>query len=187
MFIAKFSIPFALLMGFVILPLLTFFLCRWLFPKRWGKKVGLAGACAVVGLFSYGLTFGFEEFRVRQVVYESADLPEAFDGYRIVQFSDLHLGTYGERRKWIVQRVVDSIMAQKADMIVFTGDLQNILPTENPPTTLTLSAPTGFCQNHPHNGCRSRSASRSVILLIINRNCCRSANRLSENSFAEHQ
>ena len=130
MFIAKFSIPFTLLMGFVVIPLLTFFLCRWLFHKRWGKKVGVVGACVVLGLFSYGLTFGFEEFRVRQVVYESADLPEAFDGYRIVHFSDLHLGSYGERRKWVVQRMVDSIMAQKADMIVFTGDIQNVWPTE---------------------------------------------------------
>ena len=86
MFIAKFSIPFTLLMGFVIIPLLVFFLCRWLLPKRWGRKVGAAGACVAIALFSYGLTFGFEDFQVRQIVYESADLPEAFDGYRIVHF-----------------------------------------------------------------------------------------------------
>jgi len=146
MFIAKFSIPFTLLMGFVIIPLLVFFLCRWLLPKRWGRKVGAAGACVAIALFSYGLTFGFEDFRVRQIVYESADLPEAFDGYRIVHFSDLHLGSYGERRKWVVQRMVDSIMAQKADMIVFTGDIQNVWPTEILPYNKMLSqlhAPDG--------------------------------------------
>ena len=99
-----------------------------------------------IALFSYGLTFGFEDFRVRQIVYESADLPEAFDGYRIVHFSDLHLGSYGERRKWVVQRMVDSIMAQKADMIVFTGDIQNVWPTEILPYNKILSqlhAPDG--------------------------------------------
>lgn len=146
MFIAKFSTPFTLLLGFLVVPLLVFFLCRWLLPKRWGRKIGAAGACVVFGLFGYGLTYGFEEFHVNHITYESSDLPEAFDGYRIVHFSDAHLGSYAARRQWVIQRVVDSILAQKSDMIVFTGDLQNVVPTEILPFKEMLSqlhAPDG--------------------------------------------
>lgn len=142
----QYSTPFLLLMGFVVVPLLSYALCRWLLPRRYGRKVGVVLACIAVALTGYGLTFGFEELEVKHIEYASADLPEAFDGYRIVQFSDLHLGSFGERRASYVRRVVDSIMAQKADMIVFTGDIQNIWPSEILPFVEELSrlhAPDG--------------------------------------------
>ena len=128
--IARFAIPFTMLLGFFILPVLSYALCRWLLPKRVAHRLGIACSCVVLGLFCYGLTFGFEQFEVHQLEYVSADLPEAFDGYRIVQFSDAHLGSYKGRRQWLMQRAVDSILAQRADMIVFTGDLQNVVPSE---------------------------------------------------------
>lgn len=129
-FIAHLATPLTLLLGFIVAPLLCYFLCRWLLPKHWRHKVGLMLASVAFGFFCYGLSFGFEQLEVHQVEYASADLPEAFDGYRIVQFSDLHLGSFEGRRQWYVQQVVDSILAQKADMIVFTGDIQNVWPTE---------------------------------------------------------
>ena len=137
--IARFAVPFTLLLGFVIVPLLSYVLCRWLLPKRVGRRLGTACACVVLGLFGYGLTFGFEQLEVHQLEYASADLPEAFDGYRIVQFSDAHLGSFKDRRQRLIQRAVDSIMAQKADMIVFTGDLQNVEPSEILPFKNILS------------------------------------------------
>ena len=75
-----------------------------------------------------------------------SDLPQSFDGYRIVQFSDAHVGTMTGWRKAMLQRAVDSIMHQRADMIVFTGDLQNIEPHELPEHLAQLSrlkAPDG--------------------------------------------
>ena len=146
MFVAHLATPLTLLLGFVVVPLVSYFLCRWLLPKRWGRKAGVMLACVVIGLFSYGLTFGFEELEVHQIVYESADLPEAFDGYRIVQFSDLHLASFDGHEKGYVKRVVDSILAQKGDMIVFTGDIQNVWPTEvlpYSPELRRLHAPDG--------------------------------------------
>lgn len=145
-FISYFSTPLTFLVGFVVLPLVSYFLCRWLLPKRWGRKAGIVLACILIGLFSYSLTFGFEQLEVRHVVYESADLPEAFDGYRIVQFSDLHLGSFKNHRGDYIPRMVDSILAQKGDMIVFTGDIQNIWPSETLPYSKELSrlhAPDG--------------------------------------------
>lgn len=61
---------------------------------------------------------------VRHVTIESHRLPPRFDGYRIVQFSDAHVGTYGADTTF-VSEYVDSINAQNADMICFTGDLVN--------------------------------------------------------------
>jgi hypothetical protein len=58
------------------------------------------------------------------------DLPTAFDGYKIVQFSDAHVGTMVGSREEILRRAVDSINAQNADAVVFTGDLQNKRPEE---------------------------------------------------------
>ena len=68
----------------------------------------------------------------------SADLPAAFDGYRIVQFSDAHVGSMTGSRQKLVQQLIDSINGQAADMIVFTGDMQNILPEELIPPMLSF-------------------------------------------------
>ena len=59
---------------------------------------------------------------VTRVELEFENLPEEFDGYRIVQISDLHLGTYNGNTK-LIEECVDSINALNADMICFTGDL----------------------------------------------------------------
>lgn len=135
-----------LLIGFVIAPLLCYGVCRWLLPRRWRRKAGIAGAAVIILLTAYGWTFGSQQLTVRPVTIVCSDLPQAFDGYRIVQFSDAHVGTMTGWRKAMLQRSVDSIMNQRADMIVFTGDLQNIEPHELPEHLAQLSrlkAPDG--------------------------------------------
>jgi predicted MPP superfamily phosphohydrolase len=92
------------------------------------------------------MTSGFEQLEVRKIEYASRDLPEAFDGYRIVQFSDAHIATFEGRREWMLQRAVDVMNQQHADMIVFTGDMQNLYPDELPPhqsVLRQLKAPDG--------------------------------------------
>lgn len=78
----------------------------------------------------YGSTIGFQRLNVNRQTYHSADLPKSFDGYRIVLFSDAHVGSYGSSQQWVLQQAVDSINAQRPDLIVFAGDLQNIEPAE---------------------------------------------------------
>ena len=136
--IARYAILFFFFVGAVVLPLLLTLLCRWLLPKKWRYKVALACTLIIWGAIGYGVFVGYEQLVVHQVEYASADLPEAFDGYRIVQFSDVHVGTMTGSRQQLLQRVVDSINAQKADMIVFTGDMQNIYPDELVPHIATL-------------------------------------------------
>ena len=134
--IARFAIPFFLVVGFLLLPAITYALCRWLLPKRYGRKVGIGLAAVIIALVAYGMTAGFRPLVVRQIEFASADLPAAFDGYRIVQFSDAHVGTMTGSRQEMVQQLIDSINAQHPDMIVFTGDMQNIQPDELIPSML---------------------------------------------------
>ena len=131
--IARFAIPFFFLMGLVVVPAAVALLCRWLLPRRIRRRAMLACTFIIWGVVAYGFFVGFQQFRVRRVELAFSDLPVAFDGYRIVQFSDAHVGTLTGSRQWMLQRAVDSINAQRADAIVFTGDMQNVYPDELPP------------------------------------------------------
>ena len=98
--------------------------------KNWGHHIGILLGSGVFTLFVYGLTYGVSEIRVKHVKLYFEDLPKSFDGYRIVHVSDLHLGTFNGWRSKILKAEMDSITQQKADLICFTGDLQNIRPEE---------------------------------------------------------
>lgn len=128
--IARYAVSFFIFMAFIVAPLAVFLMCRYFLPRRWGKKVGVCLAALMILFGLYGMFVGYQQLDIRHVEYSSRDLPEAFDGYRIVQFSDAHIGTMTHNRKWLLERAVDSILAQKGDMIVFTGDLQNVYPEE---------------------------------------------------------
>ena len=98
--------------------------------RNYGNLLGLLSVPIIVYILLYGAFVGFSKLEVNHQTYHSAELPEAFDGYRIVLFSDAHVGSYNGSRQWILQRAVDSINAQRPDMIVFTGDLQNTQPSD---------------------------------------------------------
>ena len=125
------------LVGLMVIPKLLFSLFS-LFG-RWGCRLGWAAVAIDLYILFYGTFVGFQKLEVRRVELCFADLPAAFDGYRIVQFSDAHLGTYTEKRQHLLKRAVDSINAQKADLIVFTGDIQNQRPEEIKPHIELLS------------------------------------------------
>ena len=130
--IARFAIPFFLLMALVVVPLGLALLFRYTLPRKVWRRTSIACTIILWALTGYGFLFGFQQLEVRHVEFASADLPEAFDGYRIVQFSDAHVGSMTGSRQWMLQRAIDSINAQHADAIVFTGDMQNIWPGELP-------------------------------------------------------
>lgn len=104
---------------------------------RW---VGIAGAvlgAAVFLLMWEGVFFGRFDTRVREVEVEIPGLPAAFDGYRIVQFSDIHVGSYGGDTAYMAS-VVDEINAMRPDVILFTGDAVNRHSAELRPFAATL-------------------------------------------------
>lgn len=101
--------------------------------KNWGNLVGTILALFVAYLTIYGLTAGVNKFEVNHVALQVKGLPPAFDGYRIVLFSDAHVGSFSGCRQALVREAYDSINAQQADAICFTGDLQNVKPDELEP------------------------------------------------------
>jgi len=80
--------------------------------------VGLATLFMVI----YGRTYGKERFQVKQVEFSSLDLPESFDGYKILHISDIHIGNW-EGNKKAIEKLVTLVNNQKADAIMITGDL----------------------------------------------------------------
>lgn len=92
--------------------------------RNWGDVIGMVLGISILYIIIYGSTKGFSQINVRQVDYTSSDVPKAFDGYKIVQFSDAHMPSFDHNRD-VLANSIDTILQQNADLIVFTGDLQN--------------------------------------------------------------
>lgn len=103
-----------------------------------GIYTGVVLGAMVLGVCWWGALVNRYQIDVEHTEISYADLPAAFDGYRIVQFSDAHVGTWGSDTAF-VSRLVDSINAQNADMIVFTGDFVNRETRELKPFVDVLS------------------------------------------------
>lgn len=83
---------------------------------------GLLSLALPVLAVAYGTLIERNSFKVKPVTVESPSLPEAFDGFRIVQISDIHLRSFAKRPE-ALRRAVDRINALGADVVCFTGDL----------------------------------------------------------------
>ena len=100
-------------------------------------RVGLGLAFLMFVIQTYGAVFGWRKLQVERPALQVSGVPPSFKGYRIVQISDLHLGTYGTDTRF-VKRLVDSVNACRPDLIVFSGDLINTSPDEIRPFIRTL-------------------------------------------------
>ena len=92
-------------------------------------SIGLAIALFSMAYLIYGATEGKQHFEIKEVDIESADIPQEFNGYRIVQLADIHAGSWGENTH-AMQKAVNIINNLRPDLIVFTGDLINNLASE---------------------------------------------------------
>ncbi|MHA6697552.1 metallophosphoesterase [Chryseobacterium sp. A301] len=93
--------------------------------------IGIASAAALSILFLDGVINGKYRHRVRKVKLKFKNLPKEFEGYRIVQISDLHSGSFLNPEK--LRPAFELINAQKPDLILFTGDAVNNLASEFEP------------------------------------------------------
>ena len=91
--------------------------------------ISLAISLLAMAYLVFGATEGKKHFQVKEVTIESEDIPQGFDGYRIVQLADIHAGSWGENTQ-PMQKAVDIINHLQPDLIVFTGDLVNNLASE---------------------------------------------------------
>lgn len=103
------------------------YLLHW--PRTPFTYAGLILAAINAGIILYGTFVGKTRFEVKEIIFQSPRLPEAFNGYRIVQLSDIHIGSW-EGNEQALQRAVELVNAQRPDLIVFTGDLVNHQATE---------------------------------------------------------
>lgn len=81
--------------------------------------------------FLYGVFQGRYNYRVIKHTMFFDDLPEAFDGYKLTQISDIHSGSFDNKEK--IEYAVDLINEQKSDVILFTGDIVNAVAEEMHP------------------------------------------------------
>jgi predicted MPP superfamily phosphohydrolase len=94
-------------------------------PERRKLISQLAVGLAAIPFASllYGMYRGKYNYKVLSYTLEYDDLPDAFEGFKIAQISDIHSGSFDNAEK--VQHGVDLVNAQQADVVLFTGDLVN--------------------------------------------------------------
>ena len=86
--------------------------------------IGAVLALIWLGISLYGIFYGWKKITVENVNITSPRIPSAFKGYKIVQLSDFHIGTYDLAPK-TVEKIVEKVNSLQPDLIVFTGDLVN--------------------------------------------------------------
>lgn len=91
-------------------------------------KSGFALSAGSFALANYGIIRGAHHYKINRVDVPIPNLPEELKGLKIVQISDIHSGSFWSKQG--VERGVEMILQEKADMILFTGDLVNDLAAE---------------------------------------------------------
>lgn len=154
------------LLGLFVVPKAVYTFCSfmghwvrvWCHGRHnWGNRIGFPVALFFVALWVYSITIGPRQLCVKHVDLYFSDLPKAYDGYRIAHISDLHVGSFSRGSRQILVRDIDSINALRPDLIAFTGDLENMQPSEVKPLMPVLSRMTardGVCSvlgNHDYS------------------------------------
>lgn len=109
------------------------------------RKTGVVVAMLLFVFSLYGITVGRSAYKVERVTVEIPGLSPAFDGFRVVQLSDLHLGSCGPRFRGI-PKLVERVNGLYPDLVVFTGDMVNNFASELDPwieVLRGLKAPMG--------------------------------------------
>ncbi len=91
-------------------------------------KSGIVLAAVPFTTLSWGIVSGAYDYRIRRQKLYLPNLPKAFHGMKIGQVSDIHSGSF--YNKVAVQGGVDMLLAEKPDVVFFTGDLVNNLASE---------------------------------------------------------
>lgn len=89
--------------------------------------LGIAAGSTLFGSLVYGFSNKYN-YQVKRLQLSYDNLPPSFKGLRIVQISDIHSGSFMNKKA--VEHGVNMIMKENADIILFTGDLVNDRATE---------------------------------------------------------
>ena len=150
--------------------------CHHAMPFAPFAYTGLGVVVLFLAIMFYGYRFGRFQLRVQHSTYTSYKVPAAFDGYKIVHISDLHLSSLADSPAFL-QRVIDTINAQHPDLICFTGDFVGFGVGEAMPFTNILrqlqatDGVTSVLGNHDfalyHHGLSSKQKEEKVEQLAI--------------------
>ncbi len=91
-------------------------------------KTGIIVASIPFLSLIYGMAFNAYNYKFRRMKLILSDLPASFDGFKIVQVSDIHTGSFLSTDP--LAHAVNLINEQKPDVVFFTGDLVNYRHTE---------------------------------------------------------
>lgn len=112
--------------------------------RNFTSKLALGMAAIPLGTMLYGILKTAYDFKIHRPRIKFKNLPASFDGFKIVQLSDIHTGSL--QNSYQLQKAIDLVMEEKPDLIVFTGDLVNNRTDEAFPFAsilAQLSAPYG--------------------------------------------
>jgi hypothetical protein len=97
----------------------TFFASR----RKFVSQIGLGLAAVPFLSLIYGIFEGRYNYKVIKQSIFFPDLPDAFDGFKITQISDVHSGSFDNPEK--IEYAIDLVNEQNSDLILFTGDIVN--------------------------------------------------------------
>ncbi|MEO8821172.1 MAG: metallophosphoesterase [Ginsengibacter sp.] len=89
--------------------------------------LGLAAGTTLFGSLIYGFSNKYN-YKVKRIKLSFDNLPEGFNGFKIVHFSDVHSGSFMNKKA--VEHGVEKIIAENGDLVIFSGDLVNDRATE---------------------------------------------------------
>ena len=128
------------------LPLNLYLLCRAIYVYfrdkkgknvEWLHKLGLALALVLFALVVVGVV-DRKNVQVRQAEVVLSDLPESFDGLKVVLMSDVHVGNIDGKRDYL-NRLTDIVNSYNPDVVMLCGDLVNVEASEGEGTDSTFT------------------------------------------------
>lgn len=112
---------------FYFLNFLLIIICKLLKIKQKLKiftKTGLVLCCTVFILMLYGILFEKTNYKIRNEKIAFNNLPASFNNFKIVQISDIHIGSFYYNKEKLIE-AVNLINECNPDVVLFTGDLVN--------------------------------------------------------------
>jgi predicted MPP superfamily phosphohydrolase len=111
---------------FSILTILSYFV-RWIVGRRW-QIITLTGSfilsLGISIVIAYGTLIGRYQVFVETQNVCFDNLPPQLDGFKIVQISDIHLGSFGKDQK-VLKETAKLVEELQPDLLLFTGDIVN--------------------------------------------------------------
>jgi predicted MPP superfamily phosphohydrolase len=107
-------------------------------------NLGMLIMAIPLGSMLFGLFKTAYDFKIHRITLKFPNLPKAFHGFRFVQLSDIHTGSFLKQDE--LDEAVRLVLAEKTDVIFFTGDIVNDKTDEAYPfvnSLKKLQAPMG--------------------------------------------